>query len=192
MRLIFCQNTDKILTKDLTKYLFNIFLTRYTLWWVLYIQIRNQCYFNEIRLRGLVCIFAKNLLLYKTTTWYMHEFNMEKILRNLIVFLLGLFPPIKTILRTVGKRGNHFYSALPARSQTTAWKVSIFGAILVRIFPYFDWIWGDTEYLSESSPNAEKCGPEQLRIWTLLRSEHLVILQFASRLTILYFSLKHI
>ena len=27
----------------------------------------------------------------------------------------------------------------------TAWKVSVFGVILVRIFPHLDWIWRDTE-----------------------------------------------
>ena len=35
----------------------------------------------------------------------------------------------------------------------TAWKVSVFGVILVRIFQH-------TEYLSVFSPNAGKYGPE--------------------------------
>ena len=48
----------------------------------------------------------------------------------------------------------------------TAWKVSIFGVILVRIFPHLDWIGRDTPYLSVLSPNAEKYGPEKLRIRT--------------------------
>ena len=39
----------------------------------------------------------------------------------------------------------------------TAWKVSVFGVILVRIFPHFDWIRRDTEYLSVFSSNAGKC-----------------------------------
>ena len=30
----------------------------------------------------------------------------------------------------------------------TAWKVSVFGVILVHIFPHLDWIRRDTEYLS--------------------------------------------
>ena len=29
---------------------------------------------------------------------------------------------------------------------TTAWKVSLFGVFLIRIFPYSDWIRRDTEY----------------------------------------------
>ena len=55
---------------------------------------------------------------------------------------------------------------------STAWKVSVFGVIPVRIFPAFshtrteygeirsisDWIRRDTEYLSVFSPNAGKCG----------------------------------
>ena len=43
---------------------------------------------------------------------------------------------------------------------STAQKVSVFGVILVRIFPHSDWIRRDTEYLSVFGPNAEKCGPE--------------------------------
>ena len=39
-----------------------------------------------------------------------------------------------------------------------------FGAFLVRIFPHLDWIRKDMEYLSVFRPNAEKCGPEKLRI----------------------------
>ena len=36
----------------------------------------------------------------------------------------------------------------------TAWKVSVFGVILVRIFPNSNWIRRDTEYLSVFNPNA--------------------------------------
>ena len=42
----------------------------------------------------------------------------------------------------------------------TAWKVSVFGIILVRIFPHSDWIWRDATYLFVFSPNAGKCGSE--------------------------------
>ena len=50
----------------------------------------------------------------------------------------------------------------------TAWKVSVFGVFLVRIFPHSDWIQrGDTEYLPVFSPNAGKYRPEKLRIRTL-------------------------
>ena len=38
----------------------------------------------------------------------------------------------------------------------TTWKVSVFGVILVRIFPHSDWIWRDDPYLSIFSPNAGK------------------------------------
>ena len=37
-------------------------------------------------------------------------------------------------------------------------KVSVFGVILVHIFPHPDWIRRDTQYVSVFSPNAEKCG----------------------------------
>ena len=49
----------------------------------------------------------------------------------------------------------------------TAWKVFVFGVILVRIFPHLDWIPRDTSYLSVFSSNAGKCWPEQLGIRTL-------------------------
>ena len=42
----------------------------------------------------------------------------------------------------------------------TAQKVSIFGVVLVRIFPHSDWIRRDMEYLSVFSPNAGKYGSE--------------------------------
>ena len=46
----------------------------------------------------------------------------------------------------------------------TAWKVSVSGFSLVRILPH-------KEYLHVFSPNAEKYGPEKLRIRTLSRSD---------------------
>ena len=46
-------------------------------------------------------------------------------------------------------------------TQLTAWKVSIFGVILVRMFPHLDWIRRDAEYLSVFSP---KCGKIRTRI----------------------------
>ena len=39
-------------------------------------------------------------------------------------------------------------------------KMSVFGVILVHIFPHSNWIRGDTECLSVFSPNAGKYGPE--------------------------------
>ena len=45
----------------------------------------------------------------------------------------------------------------------TAWRESVFGVILVRIFPH-------SVYLPVFSPNMGKCGPEKLHIQTLPRS----------------------
>ena len=42
-----------------------------------------------------------------------------------------------------------------------AWKVSVFGLFLVRIFLHTDWIRRDTPYLSVLSPNAGKYAPEK-------------------------------
>ena len=41
--------------------------------------------------------------------------------------------------------------------------MSVFGVILVRIYPHLDYIRRDTVF----SPNAGKCGPEYLRIRAL-------------------------
>ena len=49
----------------------------------------------------------------------------------------------------------------------TAWKVSVFGVFLARIFPHLDLIRRDKEYLSVFSPNSRKCSLEKLRILTL-------------------------
>ena len=49
----------------------------------------------------------------------------------------------------------------------TVWKVSVFGVILVRIFPHLDLIRRDTPYLSIFSLNVGKYRPELLRILTL-------------------------
>ena len=43
---------------------------------------------------------------------------------------------------------------------STVWKLSVFGVILVHIFPHLDWIQRDTPYLSVFSPNTGKCGPQ--------------------------------
>ena len=48
-----------------------------------------------------------------------------------------------------------------------AWKVSVFGVFLVRIFPHSDWIRRDTEYLFLFSLNAGKHRPRKLRIQKL-------------------------
>ena len=51
--------------------------------------------------------------------------------------------------------------------EITAWKVSVFGVILVRIFPHSDLIQRDTQYRSKFSPYAGKYKPEQLQIRSL-------------------------
>ena len=48
----------------------------------------------------------------------------------------------------------------------TAWKMSIFGVFVVRIFQNSGWIRRDREYLSVFSPNTGKYRPEKLRIRT--------------------------
>ena len=45
-------------------------------------------------------------------------------------------------------------------------KFFVFGVFLFHIFSHSDWIRRDTLYLSVFSPNAEKYGPEKLRIGT--------------------------
>ena len=57
-------------------------------------------------------------------------------------------------------------SWLSSYEANTAWKVSVFGAFLVRIFPHSDWIRRDTKYISVFRPNAGKYGPEKLQIRT--------------------------
>ena len=64
-----------------------------------------------------------------------------------------------------------YVSLSESEKMNTTWKVSVFGIILVLIFPHSDWIRRNTEYLSVFSPNAGKYGPEKLRICS--RSEHL-------------------
>ena len=65
------------------------------------------------------------------------------------------------------KLSNLYESLIWAIERCTAWKVSVFGVILVRIFPHSDWIQRYTLYLSLFSPKARKYEPEWLRIRTL-------------------------
>ena len=53
------------------------------------------------------------------------------------------------------------------KNSSTAWKGSIFGVSVVRIFPQSNWIWRDTPYISVFSPIARKYVPEKLRIQKL-------------------------
>ena len=51
---------------------------------------------------------------------------------------------------------NNFQPAFTLELTSTTWKVSVFGVILVLIFPYSDWIRRHTECLSIFSPNVGK------------------------------------
>ena len=84
-------------------------------------------------------------------------------------------PPIGAVylLAVLWKRSNEkvsfirFSSMFHFYTPCTAWKWSVFGAFLLRIFRHSDGIRRDMKYLSVFSPNAEKYGPEKLRIRTL-------------------------
>ena len=78
--------------------------------------------------------------------------NLELILLNLLF-----------VLKNIGLvfTGAIFYLTY------TAWKGSVCGVLLVRIFPYVEWIRRDTEYLCVFSPNVGKYGLEKFRIRTL-------------------------
>ena len=52
----------------------------------------------------------------------------------------------------------------------TAWKVSVFGVILVRIFSHLDWIRRDTEYLYYLVQIRENAGPNNIEHGHFLRS----------------------
>ena len=58
-----------------------------------------------------------------------------------------------------GKITESFIEIL-SRYWFTEWKVSLFGIVLVRIFPRSDWTRRDIPYLSVFSPHAGKWGPE--------------------------------
>ena len=55
------------------------------------------------------------------------------------------------------------------------WKVSVFGAFMVRIFSDLDWIRRHTEYVPVFSPNAGKFWPEKLWIRTLFTECYLYL-----------------
>ena len=74
-----------------------------------------------------------------------------------IFFMLAISISYRTVSSTIWGIFSEFL---------TAWKVSVFGVFLVRIFPNLDWIWSDTEYLSVFSLNEGKYGPEKLWIQT--------------------------
>ena len=86
--------------------------------------------------------------------------------------LYGCFSCLWIVQMVPNHAKHHIYSYIsqaylyniPMLLRYRAWKVSVFGVILVRIFPHSDWTRRDREYLSVFSPNAGKCGPEKFRI----------------------------
>ena len=72
------------------------------------------------------------------------------------------------VFRTLKFKNIHHGSFL---KKYTAWKVSVFGVFLVRIFPHSDWVQRYTEYLSVISPNMRKYGPEKLQNGYFSRSD---------------------
>ena len=82
-------------------------------------------------------------------------------------FILWLFPFNTSIYFsfcpiTSSKDSQHRVRSFVNNSpiNNTAWKASLFGIILVRIFPHSDWIRTDSPYLCVFSPNTGKRGPE--------------------------------
>ena len=89
-----------------------------------------------------------------------------------------------------------FYSYLKRRNQNVRINNThsvVFGVILVCVFPHLDWIRRDTAYLSVFSPNAVKCVPEELWIWTLFTQCTLVSLwKFQYFLRTIYNPVEHL
>ena len=61
-----------------------------------------------------------------------------------------------------------------ALKDNTAWKVPVFGVLLVRIFPHSNWMRRDTQYLSVLSPKSGKYGPENSEYEHFSRSVMLI------------------
>ena len=51
----------------------------------------------------------------------------------------------------------NIFEMMKLLNASTAWKVSVCGVFVVRMFPHSGWIRRDTEYLSVFSPNMGKC-----------------------------------
>ena len=72
----------------------------------------------------------------------------------LLLTLNIYFTPFSNV--SIGNFEQEFWS----KAEHEVQKVSVFGVILVLIYPHSDWIRRDTEYLSVFNPKAEKYGPE--------------------------------
>ena len=84
----------------------------------------------------------------------------KKINTTIEKFCTVFFNPVKYLRWTLSAKVLNKWKPVTIFAKSTAWKVSVFGVILVRIFTHLDWIWRDTEYFSVFSPNAGKCCPE--------------------------------
>ena len=75
--------------------------------------------------------------------------------------IINIFFTFTTLYRKIYiLLGNIFGKAKFITLHFTAWKGSVFGVVLVRIFQHSDWIRGNNPYFSLGSPNAGKYGPE--------------------------------
>ena len=95
----------------------------------------------------------------------------KRIQNNQGIARFGL-PNLATNYLMYWKRDSYFFPDTSSKRgirtmPSTVWKLSIFRVFLVRILPHSDLIRTDKEYLSLFSPNAQKYGPEKLRIRTL-------------------------
>ena len=71
-------------------------------------------------------------------------------------------------------------STMKMLARRTAWNVSVFGVILVRIFPHSNWIRRDNLCLSVFSLNAENADQNNSDYWHFSRSEEDLVHNFSS------------
>ena len=118
---------------------------------------------------------TKNFILF---CWYSISKNLKTSTKQEIKYDVMIF--VMTMLSDFS-RESHYVSSLVKVSNYcyfrfwsykkfclyevyVAWKMTVSGVILVRIFPHSGWV--RRQYLSVFSPNAGKCRPELLRIRT--------------------------
>ena len=104
-----------------------------------------------------------------------NEFSHKLFLCNIYFFMLNITKQNFWIKLELQLRKN----LITWMNLDTAWKVSLFGVFLVRIFPHSDWILRDTEYFFVFSPNAGKYGPEKFRIRTLFTQWEAVVRRYS-------------
>ena len=92
------------------------------------------------------CVFLMQLVK-RTTSCQEGKKKRSWLLHRLLIRFISLWKKV-LLIDLIGK------------SKITAWKVSVFEVIFVRVFPHSDWPRRYTPYLSIFSPNAGKYGPE--------------------------------